>query len=317
MQRFLMVILLGGVAWAQTPAAPDSPTPAPPAQDSSAPSPAATKPVGQAPAAPAVSATKPAEVPLKDNRAADLLPEMPPPPKGKPTLMGGTIRTMDRVRDQLVVQIFGGKDTKALFDERTHIYRDGEKGSSRDLRAGEHVYLDTVLDGSKIFARNIYVVTKAGGGESQGQVVRYDQGKGELLLRDRLSSSVVKLRVASNTLVLDGDRSVTVSELRPGSLVSVDFRADGNGQSTARKVSILAKPGSSFVFVGKVTHLDLHGGLLVLSDPRDHKTYEVNFNPSVVQPGSDLKEGADVTVTTGFDGTRYTAKEIAVNGGKE
>src|SRR5690348_15128886 len=50
-----------------------------------------------------------------------LLPNPPAMPKGKATLIGGTISNMDRVRDQITVRPFGGSDMKILFDGRTQI----------------------------------------------------------------------------------------------------------------------------------------------------------------------------------------------------
>ena len=248
---------------------------------------------------------------------SDLLPEIPPPPKGKMTLMGGTVRKLDRVRDQVVVRIYGGKDVKALFDERTRIYRDGEKATYKELSEGAHVYLDTVLDGSKLFARNIFVQSKASAGESQGQVVRYDGNKGELWLRDRLSSSVLRMQVSPNVEVSEAGRSLRAADLQPGTLVALDFSPDGSGHSVVRKVSVLATPGSSFTFAGRVSHLDMHSGLIVLVDPRDRKNYEVSFDPKVIKPGPELREGADVTATTSFDGRRYVASDIRVERGNQ
>src|SRR6476620_5863063 len=74
-----------------------------------------------------------------------LLPNPPDMPKGKATLIGGTISNMDRVRDQITVRPFGGRDMKILFDGRTQISRDGNKVSSVDIKPGEKVYIDTVL----------------------------------------------------------------------------------------------------------------------------------------------------------------------------
>src|SRR5580658_8877449 len=85
------------------------------------------------------------------------LPDLPPMPRGKSTVIGGAIREVDRVRDQFTLNVFGGRALKVLFDERTKVYRDGIKSSIRDLHAGDHVSVETVLDGTTVFARSIHM----------------------------------------------------------------------------------------------------------------------------------------------------------------
>jgi hypothetical protein len=117
--------------------------------------------------------------------------------------------------------------------------------------------------------------------------------------------------VNSGTEILRNDQRVSPSELRPGALVSIQLRPDGEGHGIARQISILAMPGGSFTFAGRVIFLDLHDGLLVLLDPRDKKRYEVHFNPAL-QLSDQVRVGSDVSVSTDFDGTRYFARSIAV-----
>jgi hypothetical protein len=57
----------------------------------------------------------------------------------------------------------------------------------------------------------------------------------------------------------------------------------------------------------------LRTGLLVLTSVTDRKTYEIYFDPSVISVDSDLRQGADVTVLTRFDGTRYLAQNVTIN----
>ncbi|MGA9208116.1 MAG: hypothetical protein WB347_09975, partial [Terriglobales bacterium] len=80
-----------------------------------------------------------------------------------------------------------------------------------------------------------------------------------------------------------------------------------------RQISILASPGTAFVFAGRLEYLDLRRGLLVVVDPRDNKSYEVNFDSTVRGLTRDIREGADVTVHADFDGSRYTAQSITLN----
>src|SRR5262249_54787085 len=86
---------------------------------------------------------------------ASLLPELPPVPKANATLVGGPVDKIEHVRDKITVRIFGGGKESFLFDPRTQVYRGGEAGTIADLHAGERVYLDTILDGSDVFARSI------------------------------------------------------------------------------------------------------------------------------------------------------------------
>jgi uncharacterized protein DUF5666 len=241
----------------------------------------------------------------------ELLPELPPVPSGDPTLIGGSIVTLDQVRNQIVLRVFGGDDMKVLFDERTTITRGGTKGSFRDLRAGEHVYLDTVLDGKNVFARGIRIQSGGASGEGHGQIMAFDRSKNELVLRDQLSPEPVRLQLTSSTKILNiNKQAASTSDLRTGALVTVRFQPDGNGSGKAQEVSILALPGTAFTFTGRVTFLDMHSGLLVLEDPRDRKAYEINFDPSRVRLSRDVTVGSDVSVTADFDGTRYTATTI-------
>src|SRR6266849_5987302 len=130
MVRYLMVAILSGAAFAQLP------------------SPADVK-----------SAQIPADqLASKMESPAVFLPALPAMPRGNSTVIGGSIRQVDGVRDQLTLNIFGGHAMKVLFDERTQVYRDGQKTSLRDLRAGDHVSVETMLDGTTVFARSIHML---------------------------------------------------------------------------------------------------------------------------------------------------------------
>jgi len=244
------------------------------------------------------------------------LPDLPALPQVKTTVIGGKINKLDRVREELTLQVFGGGRAKILFDGRTHIYFDGmNAGHRRDLRNGQRVHLDTVLDGTKVFAKNIYVLTSTNGstGESYGQVQRYNAGVRELTLNDSLSATTLKLRLVPSTTVHHKDQPISAEAIRPGSLVSVTFDAEGDGRAVAREISVLAEPGDVFEFTGRVTHLDLRAGLVVVEDLLEHKSYEINFAASLVPAGNGFQAGASVTVSIGFDGTRYMARTLTVN----
>jgi hypothetical protein len=238
---------------------------------------------------------------------------IPPLPGGKVTLLGGTIQKVDHIRDRLTLQVFGGNRTAVLFDERTRVFRDGKSATLDDLKNGERAYVDTTLDGTQIFARNIRVVAQLPTGQSSGQIVDFRPGSGELIVRDTISPEPVKMRLAGNAVILQGDRIAGPAELKAGTLVTLAF-TPGNGEAPiVRQISILALPGAAFIFSGRIEHLDLRRGLLVVVDPRDNKSYEVYFDPTARHLARDLKQGVDVTVQATFDGRRYQSREIAVN----
>jgi len=242
---------------------------------------------------------------------------LPPLPKGKSTVIGGAIRGVDRVRDQFTLDVFGGRSLKVLFDERTLIYRDGVKSSQRDLRSGDHVSVETVLDGTTVFARSIHMLSESPAGDCQGQVMSYDPADRVLTVRDALSRQPIKFRLPGDLAVVRQGQAASSAEpgnadLDAGTLVSVKFQSDNKGHGVASQVSILAAPGSAFVFVGNVASLDLHSGLLVVVDPRDDKRYDIFFDSARFPVSRDLREGTDVMVTADFDGARYVASAITV-----
>ena len=243
---------------------------------------------------------------------ATLLPDLPELPRSKASLIGGTIAKLDRVRDQITVQVFGGGKMKIAFDTRTHIYRNATQGSAADLREGDRVYLDTILDGSTVFAKTIRLKTTSAG-ESQGVIVSYRTDKGELVVRDMLSPHPLKVQVTSQTRLIHGDHTGRASELSAGTLVAVKFGPLLDGSDVAREVSILAVPGTKFTFVGTVTAVDLRLGLLVLTSSIDHKTYELSLDPSLAAVDDSLRPGTEITVLARFDGSRYVASTVTVN----
>jgi hypothetical protein len=243
---------------------------------------------------------------------ASLLPDLPRLAQAKATLIGGTVERLDRVRDQITVRVFGGGRMKVLFDPRTRVYHGRTEGSLADLKVGERVYLDTVLDGDTVFARSIRLKTTQALGESQGVVVKYRSDLGELSIRDSISPTPVHVRLTSSTRYLQGERTVPASVLAEGSLVAVKFGSEGNGHDVAREISILALPGTRYTFAGQIVHIDLRTGLLVINSSTDRKTYEVYLDSSV-PPDDNLHAGAVVTVVANFEGSRYVARNVTIN----
>jgi hypothetical protein len=243
---------------------------------------------------------------------ASLLPDLPQLPNAKASLIGGTIQKIDRVQDNLTVHIFGGGKMKIFYDPRTQILHGSGLASPPDLRPGDRVYVDTILNGGIVFARTIRLATAAAAGKSQGVVVSYRPDKNELVVRDQLSPAPIKLTLDSRTEIVQDGHAASASELVPGTLVDVEFASQKDARD-AEHVSILAVPGTNFTFSGEVTSLDLHIGLLVLTSTTDQKTYEIYLDPSTISIDDRLRPGADVTTVANFDGTRYTAKNLTVN----
>jgi hypothetical protein len=288
-----LVVTLVGVAWGQSPA-PSSPLVAKTADGGA-------------------NMVSPATITPADEGNTRPLPGVPPLPKGKATLIGGTIQSVDHVRDRLLLQVFAGRKMLVLFDERTRFFRDGKVASLGDLKKGDRAYLDTTLDGTDIFARSIRIASAVPSGQSSGQIVGFDNQTRQLTVRDSISPEPVTMRLAPDATIVSGDRSVGAAELRPGALVALTFDPAADKTPTVREVSILASPGTTFVFVGRIEHLDLRRGLLVLVDPRDNKNYDLYFDPAARALTRDLRPGANVTVQANFDGTRYQSRDIAVN----
>lgn len=263
------------------------------------------------------SATKEliSEAPIPGSFAApvNLAPDLPAMPRGKTTVIGGSIRNVDHLRDELTLNIYGGHPLKVFFDERTRIFRNGQAASLDDLRPGERVSVETLLDGDDVFARSIHSLTQSVDGQCHGQVLSFDPASRELLVRDGLAPKPIRVQVpAGTTIVGEGQQKASASSLARGALVAVTFRPDGNGRAVANQISILATPGSAFVFSGIVSFLDVHRGVMVLVDPRDQSRYEISFDPRSPVRGS-LHEGVGVTVTAGFNGEQYAARQITVD----
>lgn len=242
----------------------------------------------------------------------DPLLEVPPLPKGKVTLVGGSVRGVDYIRNRMTVEPFGGGKMKFVLDERSHIYRDGVETTVLGIKKGDRVYVDSQLDGPKVFARNVRVVTTTALVDAGGQLLAYDRSSGNMTVRDRLTTQPVKFRVTPETKVLRNDQPVALADLRPDSLISVEFSPARESRGVARKITIYALPGEAFAFAGKITHLDLRAGLMAVENLTDGKTYDIGLDPAQAAARDDLALGAEVKVVATFDGPKYTAREITV-----
>lgn len=241
---------------------------------------------------------------------------LPAMPSGKSTTLGGQIRNVDPVLDQFTLHVFGERPLKILFDERTQVYRNGVRIPLRDLRPEEHASVQTVLEGSNIFAMSIHMLSDLPGGECDGHVLSFDPETRELTIGSSLSPDPIRLWVRENTpVVRQGQPAFTArsegqGDLVNGALVSVKFEAGEKGRAVADQVTVLAKPGSDFVFSGKLSSLDMHSGIMMVIDPRDQKSYQISFNPARLPISQSLHVGDQVRITAAYDGQHYMAVDL-------
>lgn len=244
------------------------------------------------------------------------LSSLPPLPHGKSTILGGAIRDVDPVMDRLTLNVFGQKPIKILFDERTQVYRDGQRISLHQLGPCEHASVQTTLDGTDVFALSVHLLSTSPQGDYQGRVLNYSAGTHELTLAGP-GAKPLTLMIAQDTSVTREGQSAnpqaSSSDLVSGSLVSASFQAGKEGRGVATHIAILATPGSEVIFSGRIVSLDVHQGRLVLVDPRDEKDYQISFDSSHLPESRDLLTGANVRVVTEYDGTRYVATQIHSN----
>ncbi len=248
------------------------------------------------------------------NDIGDLLSPKPLP-GSKLSLVGGTVKSIDQIRDHMTLKIYGSGTMKVKFDQRTHFYRDGRETTQLAVKKGDRVYLDTQLNQGAVFAKNVHVASTTNPVDASGQIVSFNPRNGDVLIRDELSGSPVTFRLAQSTAIKNGSSSGSRADLRPGALVAVRFSPTARGRGIADEVSITAEPGTAFTYFGRVTHLDLHSGLIAIENQADGKAYEVHFDSSTVHVPNDLTVGSQVTVVATFTGSTYDAQSIQVNAG--
>lgn len=244
---------------------------------------------------------------------------LPSPPHGMSTILGGEIQSVDPVRDELTLKPFGQRSQKIFFDERTKVYRDGRNIALRDLTRTNHASVQTVLDGTNVYALSVHVMSHAPEGEYQGRVQEYIPSTGELRVSSAMLPEPLSLIVPANTPITRVGQAAFVSapsgssDLVKGTLILVTFEANKRGRSVASQISVLATPGSVFEFSGSLSFLDMHSGLLVVVDPSDDRSYQISFDSAMLPVSRSLQEGDHVTVTAKFDGTHYVASALTAN----
>ncbi|HEX4032513.1 MAG TPA: hypothetical protein VHX20_19270 [Terracidiphilus sp.] len=245
--------------------------------------------------------------------------ELPPAPQGQTTIFGGSIRNFDPVRDQFMLNVVGQHPMRVLFDERTHVFRDGTKMQLRDLGPEDHASVETTLDGSSVFAVSIHILSQAPEGQYQGSVSSFNPSTGALSIRASSSRDPLKIFVSTNTKFARRGQSQFTSaqsgpaDLAPGSLVSVTFQSQKPGHAIANTITVLAIPGSSFYFSGKLVSIDVHSGLLVLTNSTDEKNYQIVFNATLFPESHTLHPGDRLRVRAAYNGTNFVANELAAN----
>jgi hypothetical protein len=241
----------------------------------------------------------------------DLLLDLPRLPDKKVTLIGGSVTRLDRVTDKLTVQPFGDKrKMEVAFDTRTRFINNGKHVDARELKPGQRIYLDTMLNGTKVFAKTVWIDSGESTGSGRGQVVSFDPERASLTVRDELSSEPMKFQTGSSTVARRGDQVVPLSQLRPGTLIALSFGPNQAGAGAVRAISILAEPGSAFSFFGQITFLDLSRHVLAIANEPDNKTYEIQLESLPPSTLRGLHPGSRVGIAAVFDGDHYMARSI-------
>jgi len=254
-----------------------------------------------------VSPSTPAASPAGRHENRDPLLDLPELPNNKVTLIGGTVKSLDEVMNKMVVVPFGSKQSVPVsFDTRTDFFQDGKPISYRTIREGQRVYLDTMLNGTIVFAKKIWIQSSADSGVGRGQVVAYSPERQILTIREELSDQPIKMQLSPTTILKRGQEAAAPADLVPGTLVSISF----GPQRELREVDLLARPGSTFVFQGRITYLDMSRRLIAIDNRSDNKKYDISVRaiaPSILRQ---LREGSEVSVSAVFDGRRYDARTL-------
>jgi hypothetical protein len=253
--------------------------------------------------------SSPTSAPAQPNQPHkyDPLLDLPPLPPGKVTLIGGTVTGLDEVMNQMKLQPFGTrKEMRVHLDTRTRFFRDGAPITEREIKQGQRVYLDTMLNGDRVFAKTIWIRSSVQEGNSRGQIADVDLQRNTLTLRDELTDQSIKLRLSPHTAVRRGTEQGSLSDLAPGALVSLSFGPERD----IREIEMLAAPGSVFTFAGQITYLDVSRKLIAIANQSDKKSYDIYMDAIAPSLLRELREGVNVSVSAVFDGSRYAARSV-------
>jgi len=237
----------------------------------------------------------------------DPLLDLPPLEHNRVTLMGGVVLAMDEVLNRMTFRPFGtGQQLEVHFDTRTHFYLDGKPILERNIQKGQRVYLDTMLNRNRVFAKTIWLRTTAENGVGRGQIVRFDPEKRSLTVRDELSEQEVKFRLTKQTRIQKNGGPGSEKDLVEDALVDLGF----GPQRDLETVAVLASPGSAFVFLGRVAYLDLSQKMISVDNRSDGQKYDISVEAIATSLLRKFREGQDVRVSATFEGDRYRARKI-------
>src|SRR5207248_3652259 len=113
--------------------------------------------------------------------------------------------------------------------------------------------------------------TNSESGIGRGQIMDFDSRRRLLTLRDELSNQPTRLQLTPTTVVRRGNQPGSESDLVEGALVNVEF----GSRKDLRGITVLAIPGSTFIFAGRVTYVDLSQKLIAIDNQSDGKKYDV------------------------------------------
>ncbi|HEY1462274.1 MAG TPA: hypothetical protein VGF44_02520 [Terriglobales bacterium] len=250
--------------------------------------------------------------PVKSKNYDPLL-DLPPLPKKDVSLMGGTVTKLDRVRDQIGLRVFGGNETRIAFDVRTKFYQGSVEVKDRDLQAGQRIYVDTMLNGTQVFAKNIWIQNGTPSGRGTGQVLAYDEKRGVLKMRDELTDETLEFSLTPQTKIKEGTEFRSTNFLVPGSLVSLTFGPGLKEQRGAvQEVVVLARPGYTVSFFGTITFLDLSHNFIAVQNRTDGKTYDIQVDGISKDVIRQLHPGSVIGVAAVFDGKAYMARSVGI-----
>lgn len=250
-----------------------------------------------------------ASSPAAQRENYDPLLDLPPLPRNEVTLIGGTVVSLDEIMNRMVVQPFGGKQKmKVAFDSRTHFYENGKPITEKEIKQGQRIYLDSMLNGTKVFAKTIWIQTSVESGMGQGQIMDFDSSRQILTVRDELSSQPLKMHLTSATVIRKGEQAGSASDLVAGALVALTF----GPQRDVKQISVLATPGTAFTFAGRVTYVDMSRKMIAIDNSSDRKKYDVYVNAIPLNVLRQVREGADVSISAVFDGNQYDARSVAL-----
>src|SRR5205814_344212 len=133
---------------------------------------------------------------------------------------------VDHIRNRLSIDAFGGKKMSIRFDDRTHVFRDGVETTQLAIHKGDRVYVDSQLDQTKVFARNIHILSESTPADARGQLIHYDPRTSTIAMQDELSATPVRFRIDKGTAIKRQGAAGGITDLQTGALIAVHFVPD-------------------------------------------------------------------------------------------